>query len=729
MLKMSTTKGIIQTQKVIIPIPFFANLAATPAAGSGLTLVSAPISSHYKIIEIEAHFRDDTANLVRIGVFSANNRNAPVTTAPNDVNVISSLSPTPFLRGEGEIIKLKCEYTPAPNHKYIKVWFLNQNAYALTAFCVVTIEATLQTTVDAGKTAQLSTEQQIEVGKYQIEAITKVRAVLDAQADFMSGTPEVIKDSMPFWVSNTSKVGNGVFDRYKRLLTATDFVPPEAPLEDRQNFVKNWLDTFTNLQIETKMNFEIVNMLASALHGSSAQWMEFVEEMFGANDVAKQIYQMGLQKGLLKPVENYWNSIYTPNYPSSQELIEMVIKEIISIDTFKRINEYNGIGIDWSQKIWDAHFIQPAYGDMQKAFWRGTIKPEELDRYLKLFDLDPRYNDVIWKPLLEVIPPYQELVNQRVKEVTTQDEFEKGLAYWGFKGIWGKRIWDAHFSPASFEDFLTAMRRKKTVDIPIAGQAPNSHTFGRNEQADIAAIKQLSVLADYDPRYWDFFETRMYNDPSYRMIMWGFETDSIKREQIPDLVHRLGLNPQDESWYTNFLIHFQERPWINKYLTALQTAFINEAITEDELKKRVIAVPRNEDIANWIIKIANIRKEIIAKKKEKPPEKLLSVADFKKAYSTGFIDNVRLRTELQLRGYSDIDIDMLIHVIDNENTAVDLGGKKDGLTIAELFDAFRYSLIDESTLMQNLTLRGMNQLEAQILVNTKKAKWGVEAAS
>lgn len=506
--------------------------------------------------------------------------------------------------------------------------------------------------------------------------------------------------------------------------TVTSYFKPETTLGALEAELQFWFTKAWQMadKYTTAREIGAFSTLVSGVNVAEYKIKE-EEEIWGFTKEMGKINEVIYDIAINERVRQRTNLYYPFKIPDATELINEVVKEVITLDDFKGFMRMQGFAEGHSQHIWDAHYIQPAFQQLQRSYWRGYIKLEELPYYLKLFDLDPRYNEKLWMPLFEEIPPFQELVNERVKEVTTQEQFEKGLAGWGYKGESAKRIWDAHFMPASWTDFLTAMRRKQTVTIPVAEGAPQQHTFGVDAARDIEVVKALSVLADYDPRYWDFFKTRIYGDPSPRMSMWAYDAGAIDEAQMREMVHRYGYTPDAEKWYGDMLIKFQERPWVTRYLTALQTAYIDEAITAEELEARVVAIPRNKSIAAWMVKIADVRKEILAKKPSAESQKLLTDSDLKKGYLLNIIDSDKLRAELMLRGYQLADIEILIEVINEEKQATLEGGMKKGLTIAELFDAMRYEFKTEQQVLTELLLRGMTMDDAQTLISVRKAKW------
>ena len=713
---------VLITKTVKVPIPFFFTLAANTQQ----TLISSPISVNYKIVSVEAHFRDDAAHNLLFYIISSNNRTTSTTTVPSGRNVISELSPTPYLTGEGEIIELELQYEPETNYQYIKTHAQNNNAYAITGLCVVTIEGQLKYTTDESSILPVTEKLMEATGKYQTEQYAKIRTILDTTTDFRKGTHPFIKEAVEKAKAQQETDADGVVQKFLETLNIPAYTPVSMPLKDRYKTTRAWLDKAMKLTYDTMTTDGLINMFVSAFGGSVIQWRKWLQESFSLEEKVNALLDPAFQIGMIKPVEQYWNSQYLSEYPNVSDLINMVVKEVIDLDTFKDTMKYQGISPKWSQKIWDAHFIQPNFGDIRTAIRRKFIQGADIDKYLKLMDLDPRYNDTVWKPLLEEIPPVSELINMKVKEKIDQDQFDAALGFWGYNPAWGKVIWDAHFSPPTFEDFVLAMRRKYQVSIPQAGQAPVSYKFGNNAENDVETIKKLSELADYDPAYWSFFQTRMYNDPTPRMSKWAYETGVIDKEKLKELVLRYGYTPEDSEWFSEMLIHFQERPYVTKYLTAVSAAYIANVIDAAELRRRVVAVPQNEEIAEWIIKIADVRKEIVAGKGTSSTPKLLSVSDLKKAYMYGEISEDQLRTELSLLGYPVIQVDLLINIINKTKEIEDFGGKKVALTVSEMFEAWRYGQMTESALRTELQLKGLNLTEIDILVNTRKTKWSIE---
>lgn len=121
-----------------------------------------------------------------------------------------------------------------------------------------------------------------------------------------------------------------------------------------------------------------------------------VLDKLGLGELSRAMVMTPLEPLLLTPARQYWNSQFTPVIPDSADLIQMVVREVIDIPTFKELMAYQGFSEVHSQRIWDAHFIAPSQGALLTSFRRGNISREELIAYQILVDLDERYNP-IWE--------------------------------------------------------------------------------------------------------------------------------------------------------------------------------------------------------------------------------------------------------------------------------------------------------------------------------------------
>jgi hypothetical protein len=334
-----------------------------------------------------------------------------------------------------------------------------------------------------------------------------------------------------------------------------------------------------------------------------------------------------------------------------------------------------------------------------------------------------KYLNSVYQPNL---PGIGDLTNMRMKEVIGQPAFREWIKYQGYSEDWADKYWDAHYTPPSLSDILTAWRRKIPVNIPFEDPVTGEYQMRQVDQLSEDDVKSLMERIDLDPRYFDIFATRKYVTPPIGMTRFLFETGAIKtREEVTDLVALEGYEPKYIEAITDFIVNFQARRWRVRYLQALSTGYTKGVRTTEQIHAAVIDAGYTEDVAKWLIDSANVRLDIEKAKGTTGGAKLLSEGELKRLYLKNHLSADQLRTELQVRGYSTTDIDLLIVMLDEEKVVVSAGGSKVALSIPELLSAMRYGKMTEDQVGIELQLRGLSLQETEILISTKKAQWGM----
>ncbi|MCJ7573952.1 hypothetical protein MUO93_06780, partial [Candidatus Bathyarchaeota archaeon] len=302
------------------------------------------------------------------------------------------------------------------------------------------------------------------------------------------------------------------------------------------------------------------------------------------------------------------------------------------------------------------------------------------------------------------IPSYQDLIEMVVKEVIPLDEFKAQMKFLGYSEQWSQNIWDKHFIPPSLTDILTAWRRGLITE---------------------KRVDELMILVDLDPRFKDIFDTRKYVTPPLSLTRFMFETGAISAETVRANVALEGYAPEYVDGITSYIVNFQARRWRTRYLQALSTGMTKGVVTEAEVLKATLEAGYTEDVAKWIVETSKVRAKVTGAVEVGIPVKLLSVSDMKRLYLKDHITNDVLRTDMMIRGYSYDDTTLLITMLDEEKVVTAAGGSKVALTVAELVDAWKYEEITEDQLRTELQLRGLSLAEVEILIRTKIKKWGV----
>ena len=702
-------------------IPFY----GAPAANGTYLVCGDRISHRYKVTKIEIHFRDDTANNLEVSVYAGAHSQDNTAPVPSGTSILSNFTATPYIVGQGQTIVIDCLYIPDYHEIYLKVFFNNTNAYAITGLALVTIESiTLEEAQELIEAAQFDIKTKTP-NEYLKELDAKGEALFKQTKDMMSGSPAwwSYLGFAPLFIDSIQRKNYVVGS--SRLGQPFNYIKTDATDQEKADAFKDWWKEAEAMIPEYTSANAMIEIASLGQFDFQRDLIDIDKQIWQVFDNMGKVSNMVFDTAWMPALQRVANRTWLPKQPTVDQFTAMFHNKLLTggevIDSLK----FEGINEHWTNRILQSSYDYPEYDMIKEAYWRGSLALEDLQGYFERARLNPLYFDTLYKYLLWNIPPYTDLINMRVKEKISQSEFIEYLRNKGYEENWANLLWDSHFMPPTFTDFLTAMRRKKTVSLKVAGEADILHKFGEDLSGDVSVIKKLSELADYDPAYWDFFETRMYNDPTPRQARWGYEAGALTSKQVYDITRRHGFRDEDAEWFTDFTLKFQERPFITRYLNALMTAYLADVIDADELKKRVVAIPRREAIADWIIKIADVKKELASSKPKAEKVKLLSVSDLKKAYMFVKISEDEFRTRLQLLGYETLDIQLLIDIIDQEKEMVESGGKKTALSVSEMMNAFKQGLISEDDLRTDLMLRGLQLNEAQLLIDTKKAQWKI----
>lgn len=423
----------------------------------------------------------------------------------------------------------------------------------------------------------------------------------------------------------------------------------------------------------------------------------------GLDALANKATLLPFEKGIIAQAEKFYNQKYQTEIPQVQELINMVVKDKMTVEEFKQWMQLKGFSDDWSQLIWDAHFIQPNYEAIRSGLYRGLISPEDWDAAKIRADLDPEYNN-IWDGLLEQIPPYPDLVRLRTREKLTEEEFRDYLQDHGYDPKWATLLYEGAKVPPSLGDIITTWRR------------------GLIREEDLPDLMRVVDL-DYDT-YPEIFNSRKYDDPSVTMSRFMFETGAIDENRVLEIVKRAGYTDSDSMFIMDFITRFQERLWRRRYIVQLQRGYERGVIPEEELRQAIREAHYTDGVAHWIIETSNLRNRIRGEPTEETA-KALTLGDLKTAYTENIISEDVFITEMGLKGYTQSDINILVELLNKKKTATEAGGKKVSLTQSEMMNAWRYEELTEDALRIDLGLRGLTQDEINMLISTKKKQWGM----
>jgi hypothetical protein len=180
----------------------------------------------------------------------------------------------------------------------------------------------------------------------------------------------------------------------------------------------------------------------------------------------------------------------------------------------------------------------------------------------------------------------------------------------------------------------------------------------------------------------------------------GWMDDGLTR----DYLDQLGFEPADRDAMLQVFAHRAATEGETSFRTIARNAYLTEYLSEDTYRgvlKEVETPPESIDLL-----VAGVKLERDAGRIH------LSIAEIKDLYQYGHIDNNEVRQRLGKLGMNDADIaDLLVVWSDGKQVA------RSGIGTAKILAYLTGGVIDKETAYARLILNGMNQKDAQFLVD------------
>lgn len=206
----------------------------------------------------------------------------------------------------------------------------------------------------------------------------------------LKGTPDSVKsvlDIIPFGAGNS-------FSKYVNITNPEAYLSQVSQGGDVMPAIRQQVTDSINLLREMdQINFGL-SLASLGQVRVVADEIQMLEGMFGAGALIHNFNTIRQEKAVTKRIEYYFNEVYQPEIPNTQDLINMVVKEKMSLGDFKNYMLKRGFNNSWSQLIWDAHFKAPDLDDILTAWRRGVIDESRVDELMILIDLDPRFKEI-----------------------------------------------------------------------------------------------------------------------------------------------------------------------------------------------------------------------------------------------------------------------------------------------------------------------------------------------
>lgn len=359
-----------------------------------------------------------------------------------------------------------------------------------------------------------------------------------------------------------------------------------------------------------------------------AQLDNMVLNKLGIGMIASNAVTIPMNELIFKRAQQYYAAQYTPEIPSYQDLIEMVVKEKLTLEEFKEQMKYLGYSDYWSQKIWDKHFIPPSLSDILTAYRRqipidipfvdpnsptgygvrhvDKMSVEDVHGLMKLVDLDPVFQSIFDTRFYADVPLTYARWMWETGSVTDREEVREIVRRQGVD--------------PKYEEAVIGM----ITGFPV-------RTYRRRYWMALQAALQAGVITP------EYLRTEVADNPKDADVAYWI----IK---IADMRGKIVKKPEEEKAK---LIGVGD----------LKKAYLKNMIDADKLRIDLQVRGYQTADVDLLVKLLDEEKVVTSAGGSKVA---LSESELIKAWQYSKITEERLRIELSLRGLSLEELDILV---------------------------------------------------------------------
>lgn len=389
--------------------------------------------------------------------------------------------------------------------------------------------------------------------------------------------------------------------------------------------------------------------------------------------------------------------------PEPYRLADFTAKGLMEQSGNREAFSWFGMAAGWADMWAESQYQYPSVGILSEMLWRKTINQSQWSLFLRRMGWREEVIEAA-APLLELIPPAQDLVTMVVREVFEPEnlveapsEFAKYMAMKGFNKEWSDRYWTMHFLP-----------------MPINLAYRNLH----RGLWDKEQFLELLRIADLHPRWREDIYNVAFEPPSIREMGYGYDVGAYTRDDIIRYRRWGGLSEVDATKAADSLVAYRteaEREALRRNYMYLYT--LNH-ITLEEFGDALDSIGTNPEARLLWLERAELEK--LRKELATPPEEPSNIT----RGTAQWLFERELRTEewfrlvLEFLGYSADAIDAYT---DQSLERIRLARVEREtfvprkLTLAQLTSLYKEERIDEETLLTGVIDLGYDFENAYVL--------------
>jgi len=236
------------------------------------------------------------------------------------------------------------------------------------------------------------------------------------------------------------------------------------------------------------------------------------------------------------PLTYFFNAIFQPRLPSTEEAGEFWRRGLIDDEGFMTIARYQGFSEFWAEKFLKTKEKLPSVDEATRMYWRGVLSEEDLKKLISDQGFRGKYADGFFE-LRKALPSPSDLVRFVVREVAlmppdypTPQFFLDAMKKWGYDDYWARAYWWSHWELPAFGQLQEAYFRGIITESELK-QFIKWHDYSPDPRPGISK-SDLEIMFELIFKMPDKLDARW-------MRRWGI----INSEEHKQLLKAEGLHP------------------------------------------------------------------------------------------------------------------------------------------------------------------------------------------
>ena len=299
-------------------------------------------------------------------------------------------------------------------------------------------------------------------------------------------------------------------------------------------------------------------------------------DSLGLGAMIAAITTLPVTVGMVAPLRYWYQETFTPYIPMQGDLTRLTTERLLTIPEFYANMRKQGLNEFWSDRMLQAAYRVPGYGELQQMLWREKISMSTLEGALRLTGIR---EDFIagYVELTKRIPGPGDLITMVVREVITPGDFYRFMPMQGFVREWALRYWEMHW-----------------ILLPL-GEVRRARHLGLINDDELG---KYLVLHDYKPEArpgirtsdQDLAAKLVWNLPGRIEARWMFRWGIRDRDGLKDLLIKGGLDPAYADEVTDAVATNQFLREIRMQETNIKTDLRDGYIFEETARANLLAL-------------------------------------------------------------------------------------------------------------------------------------------